>query len=137
MSGQITKNFHIREMKCKDGTEVPVKYLPNAIKVLFNLQELRDDLNKNRPKKAPPNLPITLSINSGYRTPSYNKKVGGKPKSQHLLAKAADITCKWETPKQIAARIERLIKAEVMTEGGIGVYIGFTHWDCRRTKARW
>lgn len=33
-----------------------------------------------------------LYVNSGYRSPTLNKAVGGKSKSQHLTGQAADIT---------------------------------------------
>lgn len=33
-----------------------------------------------------------IMVNSGYRCPELNKKVGGKPTSQHLKGEAADIT---------------------------------------------
>jgi uncharacterized protein YcbK (DUF882 family) len=76
---KISRNFDLSEFACNDGTDVPAEYLPNVITLAKNLQVLRDTLKK----------PVT--INSGYRSPDYNKKVGGASKSQHLVAKAADI----------------------------------------------
>lgn len=35
----------------------------------------------------------SITINSGYRTASHNKKVGGTSKSSHLKGLAADIAC--------------------------------------------
>lgn len=122
---QLTKNFAIVEFMCKDGTPVPLKYLPNVQKLASNLQVLRDHLGE----------PIRL--NSGYRSPTYNKKIGGAKDSQHMLAKAADITVKTKTPKQLAVIIEKLISEGKMEQGGIGIYPGFTHYDVRGTKARW
>lgn len=121
---QLTKNFHIREFKCKDGTEVPANLLCNAQTVAEQLQVLRDYLN------AP------IHINSAYRTPSHNSRVGGAISSQHLLAKAADITVRDKTPKQLAAIVERLIKAGKMQIGGIGIYKGFLHVDIGPVR-RW
>src|SRR5688572_17818386 len=94
---KLTKNFNLIEFMCKDGTPVPEKLIPNVQSLATNLQVLRDFLGE----------PVRL--NSGYRTPSYNKKVGGQPKSFHLKAMAADITVKSKTPKQLAAIIEKLI----------------------------
>jgi len=36
---------------------------------------------------------IPYKINSGYRTPEHNKKVGGRSTSSHLKGVAADISC--------------------------------------------
>lgn len=122
---KLTKNFDLSEFACKDGTQVPSVLWDNVQLLADNLQVLRDFLNE----------PVRL--NSGYRTPKYNAKIGGARNSQHLLAKAADITVKTKTPKQLAAIIEKLIAANKMKQGGLGVYPGFIHYDVRGTKARW
>jgi uncharacterized protein YcbK (DUF882 family) len=122
---QLTTNFNVVEFMCKDGTPVPEKYICNVQTLASNLQVLRDYLGE------------PVKLNSGYRTESYNKKVGGKPASKHLIAQAADITVKSKTPKQLAAIIEKLISEKKMKQGGLGVYPGFVHYDVRGTKARW
>lgn len=119
------KNFTIEELKCKDGSPVPIEYLNNAMKLLDNLQVLRDYLGE------------PVRINSGYRSPAYNKAIGGAKNSQHMKATAADITVKSKTPKQVKAIIEKLIKEGKMHNGGIGLYPGFVHYDVRRIPARW
>jgi uncharacterized protein YcbK (DUF882 family) len=126
MDNQLTKDFHLSEFACKDGTPVPEQYYENVKKVAENLQVLRDAIGE----------PVFIS-GSGYRTPEHNKKVGGAPKSQHLTASAADISVKSLTPKQLAAKIERLIKDRKMKQGGIGIYPGFVHYDIRGRAARW
>lgn len=123
---KLTKNFTRQEFDCKDGNVVPDKYIPNCQEVANNLQVLRDELG----------VPVTIT-GSGYRTPSHNKKVGGAKNSQHLPCKAADINAEGYTPKDLAAEIEKLIKAKKMKQGGIGIYPGFVHYDIRGTKARW
>lgn len=123
---KLTKNFNLSEFDCKDGTKVPTKYIDNAKTVAANLQVLRDYLG----------VPISIT-GSGYRTPSHNKKVGGAKNSQHLTCSAADINADGYTPKQLATEIEALIVAKKMKQGGIGIYKGFVHYDCRGTKARW
>lgn len=118
-------NFTLEEMRCKDSTPVPEDLECNAHRVLANLQVLREDIG------AP------IHINSGYRTPAYNKAVGGARNSQHLKATACDITTKALTPKQLHARILKLIAAGKMHNGGLGLYPGFVHYDVRRIPARW
>lgn len=36
---------------------------------------------------------VPFHINSGFRTPKHNKKVGGSQNSSHLRGRAADIAC--------------------------------------------
>lgn len=122
---QLATNFHIREFKCKDGTEVPEQYICNVQKVAAQLQILRDYL------KEP------IHINSAYRTPAYNARIGGAKNSQHLTASAADITVKSKTPRQLKAIVEKLIEQKKLSIGGIGLYPGFLHIDVRRNRARW
>lgn len=122
---QLTENFTRQEFDCRDGTEIPCNLLPNVTKLATQLQVLRDYLGES------------IHVNSGYRTPAYNKRVGGKSASQHLQAKAADITCKSKTPKQLAAVIEKLITAGKLKFGGVGLYPGFVHVDIRAGRARW
>lgn len=124
---KLTENFSREEFDCNDGTEVPAELMDNVQELADNLQVLRDFIN------------CSIDINSGYRHPAYNKQEGGGTKSQHLLAKAADLDCDELpfTPKQLARIIKGLIRLGVMKEGGIGVYNSFVHYDIRGTKARW
>ena len=122
---ELTTNFDMVEFACKDGTPVPEEYYNNVQQLANNLQVLRDYIGE------------PLHINSSYRHPAYNKKIGGKPKSQHLTASAADITAKSYSPKKLALIIEKLIAEKRMKQGGLGVYPGFVHYDIRGTKARW
>ena len=74
-----------------------------------------------------------VTINSAYRTPTYNKKVGGATYSQHQYGTAADIVVKGVEPKDVAKYVETLIP----DTGGIGIYSTFTHVDVREVKSRW
>lgn len=122
---ELTKNFKLSEFGCKDGTPVPPHLYDNVQELATNLQVLRDHIG------------IPLHINSAFRTESYNSKVGGSPKSQHKLAKAADLRTDKHTPKQLAKIILQLIEEGKMCEGGVGTYPSFVHYDVRKTKARW
>lgn len=122
---KLTENFNREEFDCRDGTKVPAELMPNIQKLADQLQILRDNLGE------------TIHVNSGYRSPAYNARIGGATNSQHMQAKAADITCKSKTPKQLAAYIEKLITSGTLKFGGIGVYPGFVHVDIRSGKARW
>ena len=125
MEIKLARNFKLSEFRCKDGSDVPEDLLPNAEKLAKNLQILRDYLKR------------PIKIISGYRSPSYNVKIGGAKRSQHLLAKAADIRVKGLTPKEVKEAIVHLIKEGKMHPGGIGLYETFTHYDTRGRNARW
>ena len=122
---KLTKDFNRSEFDCNDGSEMPKEVLLNIQKLANQLQALRDSLG------------VSITVNSAYRSPSYNKKIGGVSNSQHVLGKAADITAKGYTPAQVYARIEQLIKSGDMLQGGLGSYSSFTHYDTRKTRARW
>jgi len=121
----LTANFSLSEFACSDGTPVPDKYYNNCKELAENLQVLRDDFG------------AAISLNCGYRTPTKNKAVGGVSNSQHLLAKAADIRVKGQTPNAVADRILKLIGSGKMKQGGLGRYNTFTHYDIRGKEARW
>ncbi len=121
----LTKNFSLAEFKCKDGSEVPAKYLANVTKLAKNLQVLRDYVKK----------PIVL--NSAYRTTNYNRSIGGAVQSQHLTASAGDIRIAGMTSKEVHATILKLIAEGKMHNGGLGLYSTFVHYDVRPTPSRW
>jgi uncharacterized protein YcbK (DUF882 family) len=124
---QLTANFNITEWMCHDGCSVPYDLVENVRQCAANLQILRDEIGK----------PIVIV--SGFRNPSYNQRIGGAKKSFHMTGLAADIRVRSMSPHEVADTIERLIKDGRMEQGGIGTYDedGFTHYDCRGTRARW
>ena len=123
---QLTKNFNLKEFECK-GYEMPLEVYENIIKLAQQLQFLRDYTGR----------PIT--INSAYRSPEHNAKIGGVKTSQHLLGKAADVTIESLKPAEVYRIIEDLIDMGEILQGGLGLYEekGFVHYDIRKTKARW
>lgn len=90
MEIKLSKNFTLDEMcKSKKAKELRIKNVPSPkevarLKALCEnvLQPLRDYMGE------------PVIINSGYRSPELNKKVGGVRDSQHLIGEAADINCK-------------------------------------------
>lgn len=110
---QISKNFKVKEFRCKDGSD---RILIDTDFVVNKLQKIRDGLGS----------PIT--INSAYRTESYNRKAGGAKSSYHMKGQAFDITVKGHTPLEVA----RFAQSLGIT--GIIQYNGFAHVDSRPTK---
>ena len=85
--GDLSTHFSRREFDCPDGTRAaPDKGLIAA------LERLRA-ICGHRP----------LYIVSGYRTITYNARVGGAPRSQHLYNRAADIPTGYATVAQAKA----------------------------------
>lgn len=114
---KLSTNFKVKEFACTDGSD-PIFIDSDLVNVL---QKIRSHFGKS------------VTINSAYRTPTHNKKVGGTTYSQHLYGRAADISVKNVTPKKVAAYAETLLK----NKGGIGTYPTFVHIDVRATKSRW
>ena len=113
----LSANFRVTEFACKDGSD-PVFVSEELVKIL---QAIREHFGK----------PVIVS--SGYRTPGYNKSVGGATYSQHLYGTAADICISGIKPKDMADYAETLLP----NTGGIGIYSWGIHVDVRKVKARW
>lgn len=114
---KLSDNFKVKEFACNDGSDV-IFIAPDLVEVL---QKIRSHFGK------------AVVINSAYRTPTYNNKVGGATYSQHLYGTAADIKISGVAPKDIATYAETLLS----NTGGIGIYSNFVHVDVRRDKSRW
>lgn len=112
---RITEHFKVSEFACHDGSDL----IKIDTKLVVILESIREYFNK------------PIYINSGYRSPNYNKKIGGATKSYHMAGKAADIHIQGVTPHEIARCAEKL---GVL---GIGEYPSFTHVDTREKKAFW
>jgi len=125
MDQKLSKNFSIAEFASKDGAETPPDVLENLQKLAKNLQVIRDEIGK------------PIKINSAYRSPAHNKAVGGVKNSMHVKGKAADIVVTGVTSTQLAAVIFKLIEQKKISQGGVGIYPNFVHYDIRGTKARW
>lgn len=94
-------------------------------KLAGQLQHIRDFIRK----------PIKLT--NAYRCPEHNKKVGGVSNSQHILGKAADIQVSGLDPLEVYKTIDNLAEHGHILQGGLGKYNTFTHYDIRKTRARW
>jgi uncharacterized protein YcbK (DUF882 family) len=112
-----SKHFKLEEFACNDGTPVPEEFYSNVQELMNNLEVIREHFGN-----------FAIKINSGYRTPAYNKSVGGAAKSQHLTASAADFRMNI-TPRIVQDAVEQLQKDGKIKEGGLGRYPTFTHYD--------
>lgn len=81
----VSTNFKVKEFKSRT---CPVVFIDGElIRVLQGLRAV---------------LGCPINVNSGYRTETHNKAVGGSTNSAHLLGKAADISCVNIPAKKVA-----------------------------------
>lgn len=113
---KIGKHFKVKEFACKDGSQVVFidDYLVSILDIL------RNQIGK------------PVIINSGYRTPTRNKAVGGAKYSYHMRGMAADIRVNEMSAKEIADKLNKIIPDEC----GIIVYDTWVHIDTRTKKYR-
>lgn len=113
---RLTQHFKAEEFRCKDGT----KEFLWAIELLEVLETIRNHFNE------------PVIINSGYRTPTWNTKVGGAKNSYHVKGMAADIRVKNVSPKKVAEFTSKYMK----DHGGVICYTNFVHVDVREEYYR-
>lgn len=111
---KLTKHFKVKEFACKDGSQVIFidDYLVSILDIL------RNKLGK------------PVIINSGYRTPEWNKKCNGAKYSYHMRGMAADIRIDGMSAKEIANKLNEIVPDEC----GIIVYSNWVHFDVRTGK---
>lgn len=111
------KYFKRQEFACKCGCGFDT--------VDYELAIVLDSLRNNF------NTPVI--INSGCRCKEHNKEIGGSPKSQHLVGKAADIVVKGIHENMVYAYLDE----KYPNKYGLGLYEGRVHIDVRPNKTRW
>lgn len=107
---QLSNNFKVKEFRCNDGSD---KIVVDTEFVETKLQDIRNHFK------------AAVTINSAYRTPTYNKKVGGASSSYHVKGRAFDIVVKGHKPSEVA-KYARSIGIK-----GVIEYNSFVHIDSR------
>lgn len=113
----VSENFQVKEFACNDGSD----FLQIDLELIPVLQRFRQYVES------------PVSINSGYRTKSYNAKVGGASNSYHLYGRAFDVgfssNFKYLTSVSKMADFFNTLKVN-----GIITYSWGTHIDTRDSK---
>ena len=122
---QLTKNFKKEEFDSKDGAEMPKDVLENIKMLSKYVQLIRNEIG------------VQLVINSGYRSPQHNAKVGGVKNSYHVQGKASDLSSSKITSKELYDSILKLIADGKIYNGGVGLYNTFVHYDIGGKGRRW
>ena len=114
----VSAHFKVKEFACQDGSD--------AVFIARELPMVCEYIRMRTGRAFRPN--------SAYRTPAYNKKVGGVDNSQHVYGCAADIPkLSGYTPAKMAT-----IAREIMPNwGGVGIYDWGIHVDVREKKSDW
>lgn len=112
--------------KCFGLNTLPPRELwSNVVKLTTVLDELRERLG------AP------ISLNSVYRSQTYNSCVGGVPGSRHKRFDAADFVCHNGKGPANWAATARELRASGFFKGGMKAYGSFVHVDTRGVNVEW
>jgi len=133
--------FSWAEVRCTDGSMPSFVGRRRAVYQARYLNSLRARVARGYGVKR---SHVAIIVNSWYRSPSFNRRIGGARSSQHIQTRATDLVIVVRTkkgkvvrlaPRTTAAYAE---KVRAFNKGGIGVYPNFTHLDHRPNgPARW
>ena len=101
-------NFSFNELT---KTDTGIKNVPNDMNVLNNICRLAAFLQTIRNE-----LHLPIIVNSAYRSPEVNEKVGGVSSSYHVKGLAADIKCS-DMDKLLA-----ILHSHLMDIDQLGIY---------------
>lgn len=118
-----SKHLSWKEVACKDGTPYPKEFKLDGR--IYRLAQVFEDI------RALYGKPIT--IHSAYRTPSWNKKIGGAKNSMHVQGRALDLG----PPQGVSIKKfyeDIRLHANEFDIHGLGRYNTFVHVDIRPTE---
>ena len=120
------------ELACHDRAKTPYPVELEYSEVLDDLVEMFEAI---RGEYGRP-----IKIVSAYRTPAYNRSVGGVPNSTHTRGLALDIRPVRGSLSVLVWAVEHVVSTTKLIRG-VGHYTSFVHVDCRGKTgdrlARW
>ncbi|MDO8632197.1 MAG: D-Ala-D-Ala carboxypeptidase family metallohydrolase [Phycisphaerales bacterium] len=111
-----------KELGCHDGTPYPSEWrVTRAVPLAIEFERIRAAVGQS------------IVVGSAYRTPAWNRKVGGAPRSRHMEGRALDLDPPkgWTLARFYAVIREVVGRPESMIYG-LGRYPRFVHIDIRQ-----
>lgn len=131
--GSISPHFSWSEFRSpmtKGGArvvDVPPELRGNTMRLVAALELLRAELGHRV------GAVVALRVISGYRTPEYNRSIGGASRSRHMTGEAADVQAYVvSTGETVLPGIVQSAAFALQRQGsigGVGSYPTFTHVD--------
>lgn len=130
---KLTPHFTLKELYDSEiADRHNINNMPDDPVILNNLKFLADNLEKVRSLLGKP-----MHINSGYRSPLVNAKLGSRPTSAHTKGLAADFVCPaYGSPRDIVIRImgSDIVYDQLILEFDRWVHIAFNKENPRKQK---
>ena len=146
----LSRHLRLGSFVAPDGQTTWPRYAALDRRLLDKLELVFQQLSRWRPDTA--TVQLAVSVNSGFRTPWYNRRVPRAARdSRHQFGDAADVVIDAdgdgrvtrEDANLVAAAVEMVEQSHPDLAGGLGLYVSgryrqpYVHIDTRGTRARW
>ncbi len=145
----LTRHFKLSDFISHDNQDTWPRYAAISPKLLDKLELVLADLARRRGSDAP--VGLSVSVHSGFRTPSWNLINRFAGDSRHQYGDAADVAIDANGDGRFTLADSRLVALAVEAVerdypelvGGFGLYSGpkyrtpYVHIDARGHRARW
>jgi uncharacterized protein YcbK (DUF882 family) len=145
----ITKHFKLSDFLTHDDQDTWPRYAAISPQLLDKLELVIAELARQRGDTGI--VSVSVSVHSGFRTPSYNLSNRFAGDSRHQYGDAADVAIDANGDGRYTASDSRLVSLAVEAvernypelTGGLGLYAGqknsspYVHIDARGQRARW
>jgi len=145
----LTKHFKLSDFITHDDQDTWPRYAAISPKLLDKLELILAELSRQRGDSS--RVGLSVSVHSGFRTPSWNLINRFAGDSRHQYGDAADVAIDANGDGRYSSSDSRLVALAVDAVernypeliGGLGLYSGpryrtpYVHIDARGTRARW